>query len=64
MGLCTRETGKMDMQLVKENFTTLMEIFMKDNGIITKPMDMVSIPTRKELDMRASGEMTNSTGKG
>ena len=55
--------GKMDMQLVKESFTTLMEIFMKVSGIIIRQMDMGYIQTKRELDMKVFGEMTSSMEK-
>ena len=34
----------MDKRLAKANFSILMEIFMRVTGLITRLMDLVSIP--------------------
>ena len=44
MVLCMKENGNMDMLLAKESFSILMEIFTKATGLITRLMDLVSIP--------------------
>jgi len=43
MEVNTKATGKMIKLTLEENFIMQMEIFMKENGLMIKPMDMESI---------------------
>lgn len=38
----------------------LMEMYMKDNGKMIKPMDMESIPIKMELNMKENGLKINN----
>ena len=44
MVLCMKVNGNMDKLLAKESFSIPMEIFTKVTGLITRLMDLVSIP--------------------
>ncbi len=61
MGQCMRAGGWIIRLMVKVGLFMLTEMFMTDNGLMTKLMDLVFIAIWMEPNMRATGKKINST---
>jgi len=61
MVLVMKVIGIIIKQWVKANSVMKMEMYMKVNGRIAKPMDMVFIQIQLEPDMKVHGTMNYST---
>jgi hypothetical protein len=57
MALFMREIGNLDMHMGKEGLSMQMEIPMRGNGLITKPMDKGSTLTKMEPSILENGKM-------
>jgi DNA replication protein DnaD len=55
---CIKASGSIINPQVKANSCILMEMFMKDNGQMIKPMDMEFISTLMEPNTLGNGRMT------
>ena len=60
----TKETGKMTKLMVSEDYITLMAIYMKVNGWMTKHMDMVFTLMPMVPNIRDNGKKINSMVRG
>ena len=58
-----KESGRMIRQREKGNSLIPVEMFMKGNGRMTKPMDMECINTRMGLNIKDGGNRMYNMGK-
>lgn len=63
MELNMKVVGEITKQKDKENSYMLMEIYLKENGLMIKLMDMVFIFIKTELNMKATGRTTSNMEK-
>lgn len=63
MVLNMKVVGEITKQKDKENSYMLMEIYLKENGLMIKLMDMVFIFIKTELNMKATGRTTSNMEK-
>jgi len=56
-------SGRITRQKVKASFYMLTEIYLKDNGLMIKLMDLVFIFIKMALNMKDFGKMIYSTEK-
>ena len=61
MVLFMRDSGNLERQMDKVNFTTLMVTSMRENGLMIKLMAMAPTLMQMALNMSDSGETINNT---
>lgn len=56
-----KETGEMVKDAVKDCMSTLMAMFMRDNGLLTTNKELVVLKWQLEIDIKVNGLLVKKT---